>query len=165
MVYCKKQLPKGIKQSAVICAITGSVLLVTILTKKHTETSSLRNQLVCMPCLKKELAFNSISSQHFDKIFRDAPIISLSFTKKQSFTENVNKFLQEQSKYLLSCQYYNISEFNMILNHKEKLSLFHLNISSLPYHFQDLNDLLKSFKKNFSVIRITESQLKVNLHH
>ena len=117
-----------------------------------------------MPCLKKELAFNSISSQHFDKIFRDAPIISLSFTENQSFTENVNKFLQEQSKYLLNCQYYNISELNnMIVNHKEKLYLFHLNISSLPYHFQDLNDLLKSLKKTFSFIRITESQLKVNL--
>ena len=99
-------------------------------------------------------------------IFRDATMVPLPLTKNQSFTENVNEFLQEQSKSLLNCQYYNISEFNnMIVNHKEKLSLLHLNISSLLYHFQDLNDLLKSFKKNFSVIRITESQLKVNLHH
>ena len=50
----------------------------------------------------------------------------------------------------------------MIVNHKEKFSLFHLNISSLPYHFQDLNNLLKSLKKNFSIIGITESRLKVN---
>ena len=42
----------------------------------------------CMPCLKEELPFNSISSQHFVKIFRDAPIVLLSLTK--SFTENVN---------------------------------------------------------------------------
>ena len=50
----------------------------------------------------------------------------------------------------------------MIVNHKEKFSLFQLNISSLPYHFQDLNDLLKSIKKNFCIIGITESRLKVN---
>ena len=50
----------------------------------------------------------------------------------------------------------------MTVNHKEKLYLFHLNVSSLPYHFQDLNDLLKSLKRNFSIIGITESQLKVN---
>ena len=95
-------------------------------------------------------------------MFRDVQI-PLFLTKKQSFTENVNEFLQEQSQNLLNCQQYNISEFNnIIVNHKEKFSLFRLNISSLHYHFQDLNDLLKSLKHNFSIIGITESQLKVN---
>ena len=71
--------------------------------------------------------------------------------------------LQEQSKNLLNCQYYNISEFNnMIVNHEEKFSLFHLSISSLPYYFQGLNDLLKSLKKSFSITGITKSRLKVN---
>ena len=50
----------------------------------------------------------------------------------------------------------------MIVNHKEKLSFYHLNISSLPYHFQELNDLLNSLKKIFSTIGITDSWLKVN---
>ena len=98
--------------------------------------------------LKKELPFNSASSQHFEKIFRDAPIAPLPSTKNQSFTENVNDFLKNN---VLNCRYYDISEFIMIVNHKEKFSLFYLNISSLPYHFQDLNDLLKSFKNNFSI--------------
>ena len=76
-----------------------------------------------MPCLKKELPFNSISSQHFEKIFRDAPIVPLSLNKNQIFTENVNEFLLAQSKSLRNCQFYNISEFNnMIVNHKEKFS-------------------------------------------
>ena len=82
-------------------------------------------------------------------------------TKNQSFAENINEFLQDRSKNLFHYQYYNISEFNNILNHKEKFSLFHLNIS-LPYHFQDLSDLLKSLKNNFSITAITESRLKVN---
>ena len=71
--------------------------------------------------------------------------------------------LQDKSKNLLNCQYYNISELNnMILNHKEKFSSFHLNISSLPYRFQALSDLIKSLKNNFSITGITESRVKVN---
>ena len=84
-------------------------------------------------------------------------------TGNQSFIENVNEFLQDQSKNLLNCQFHKVSEFNnLILNHKEKFSLFHSNISSLPYHFQNLSDFLKLLKNNFSITGITESQLKVN---
>ena len=84
------------------------------------------------------------------------------FDLKQSFTENVDKFFQDRSKNLLDCHYYNISELNIIIvNHKKKFSFFHLNTSSLPYHFQDSDDLLKSLKNNFSIIGITENRLKV----
>ena len=90
-------------------------------------------------------------------------IVPLFLTGNQSFIENVNEFLQDQSKNLLNCQFHKVSEFNnLILNHKEKFSLFHLNISSLPYHFQNLSDFLKLLKNNFSITGITESQLKVN---
>ena len=67
-----------------------------------------------MSCLKKELPFNSISSQYFEKIVRDASIVPLSLAKNQSFTENINEFLQDLSKNLPKCQYYNIYEFNNI---------------------------------------------------
>ena len=60
--------------------------------------------------------------------------------------------------YVTTCVEFN----NLIVNHKEKFFLFYLNISSLPYLFQDLNYLLKSIKKNFSIIGVTESRLKVN---
>ena len=123
MAYVKKQLPKDIKQSAVTCAINGSILLVIISTKNIQKSSVSEISWFCMPCLKKELPFNSISSQHFEKIFRDAPIVPLPLNKNQIFTENVNEFLLAQSKSLLNCQFYNISEFNnMIVNHKEKFS-------------------------------------------
>ena len=60
---------------------------------------------------KIKLPSNSFYSQHFKNILKDAPIVPLFLTKNQSFTENVNEFLQEQSKDLLNCQYYNISNF------------------------------------------------------
>ena len=161
---CQKAVAK--RHKAICCDLCNKWILIACnnLDKKtYRNLQSSEISWFCMPCLKKELPFNSISSQHFEKIFRDAPIVPLSLTKNQGFTENVNDFLQEQSKNLLNCQYYNISEFNnMIVNHEKKISLFHLNISSLPYHFQDLNDLLKSLKKGFSIIGITETRLKVN---
>ena len=93
-----------------------------------------------MPCLEKQLPLNSISSLQFEKVFRDT--LNISFTRKQSFIVNFNEFFQDQFKKLLNCQYYNITEFNDIIeNHKEKISLFYLNISSLHYCFEDLNDL------------------------
>ena len=163
MAYVKKQLPKG---KAICCDLCNKWIHIACnnLDKKtYINLQSSEIKWFCMPCLKKELPFNSISSQHSEKIFRHAQIVPLSLTENQSFTENVNEFLQDQSKNLLNCQYYKVSEFNnLILNHKEKFSLFHLNISSLPYHFQDLSDFLKSLKNNFSIAGITESQLKVN---
>ena len=75
----------------------------------------------------------------------------------------INFFKINLKIYLTNFQYYNISEFNdTIVNHKEKFPLFHLNISFLPYHFQDLSDLLESLKKKFSILGIKETRLKVN---
>ena len=48
----------------------------------------------------------------------------------------------------------------MIVNHNKKFSLFHLNISSLPYHFQDLNDRLKSIKKTLVSLELQRADLK-----
>ena len=61
----------------------------------------LRNQLVLHAILKKRTFL-----QFYLQIFRDAPIAPLSLTKNQSFVDNVNKFLQEQSKNILNCQYW-----------------------------------------------------------
>ena len=107
--------------------------------KKHNNLQFLEISWFCMPFLEKQLPLSSISSLQFEKVFRDT--LNISFTRKQSFIVNVNEFFQDQFKSLLNCQYYNITEFNIIESHKEKFSLFYLNISSLHYRLQDLNDL------------------------
>ena len=161
---CRKAVAK--RHEAICCDLCDKWIHIAcnnVDKKTYRNLQSSEINWFCMPCLKKELPFNSISSQHFEKIFRDAQIVPLFLTGNQSFTENVNEFLQDQSKNLLNCQFHKVSEFNnLILNHKEKFSLFHLNISSLPYHFQNLSDFLKLLKNNFSITGITESQLKVN---
>ena len=73
----------------------------------------------------------------------------------------INFFKINLKIYLTNFQYYNISEFNdTIVNHKEKFPLFHLNISFLPFHFQDLSDLLESLKKNLVFLVLKRPDLK-----
>ena len=57
---------------------------------------------------------------------------------------------------------YIMTSMNLIILklQKKQFSLMHLNISSLQYHFEELNDLLETSKTKFSVIGITESRLK-----
>ena len=116
VVYVKKQFPRGVKHSVETRVINRSILFATISTKKtYQKFPVFRNHLVQ-------------SNQRYWKIFRDASIFSFPWTKKQSFTEKSNKFLQDQSKTLLNCQYWNISELNTIVF----ISLFRFQTSP-PY--------------------------------
>ena len=53
-----------------------------------------------------------------------------------------------------------MSKFNNLQTIKTQLSLIHLSISSLQYHYEELHDLLNTSKAKFNVIGITESHLK-----
>ena len=42
------------------------------------------------------------------------------------------------------------------------LSFFHLNISSLPFHYEEFSTILSENKLNFDVLGISESRLRLN---
>ena len=42
--------------------------------------------------------------------------------------------------------------------------VLHMNISSLPYHFEELEELLNEINIKFSIIGISESKLRANLN-
>ena len=48
---------------------------------------------------------------------------------------------------------------------KKKLNFFHLNITSLPYHFLELHTLLATSEIKLDISVITESRLKSNNSH
>ena len=48
---------------------------------------------------------------------------------------------------------------------KNNLNFFHINISSLPYHFLELHTLLATSEIELDIIDITESRLKSNKSH
>ena len=73
--------------------------------------------------------------------------------------ENINAFTENEET---SCKYHTIDQLNKINIAKpsKKLSLMHLNISFLPYHFDELSELLNDLTIKFRIIGITESRLR-----
>ena len=68
----------------------------------------------------------------------------------------------------LNCDYYleeklikEIEDYSTKGNH---LSLFHLNIKSLPKHYDELQIFLKSLEHKFSIVGLTETWLDENKH-
>ena len=63
---------------------------------------------------------------------------------------------------VIDCKYYDINKFKRLKLHEnnEKFSLLHMNISSLPYHFDNFQQLLLNLKIDFDIIGITESRIK-----
>ena len=62
------------------------------------------------------------------------------------------------------CGYYSVEQFNKKkFKHKNNFSIFHLNIASLQYHFEDLKILLSTLENDFDIISISETKLKQNI--
>ena len=59
-------------------------------------------------------------------------------------------------------EYWDPGEINEPENSNDSLHFLHLNISSLPYYFSELQTLLSSTKVNFDIIGISESRIKQN---
>ena len=92
---------------------------------------------------------NLVENHHrFADFFADMNIAS-------TFTEEENP--EEQS--LIDCKYYDISEFKSLTSSQNFFSFFHLNISSIGKHFENLQNLLNSLHHHFKVIAITESRI------
>ena len=61
----------------------------------------------------------------------------------------------------IDCKYVEIDNFHSLnLDPKKSLSFFHLNIASLPAHFDELNQLMTLPGFGFDIIGITESKIK-----
>ena len=63
---------------------------------------------------------------------------------------------------MLSSKYFEPHELTPLLKSKESLSFFHLNISSLPFHFEEFSTLLSTYKLPVDLLGITESRLRIN---
>ena len=76
----------------------------------------------------------------------------------------INLFLikSRENDDVTDCKYYDSNKFKRLKLHEnnEKLSLLHMNISSLPYHFENFQQLLLNLKIDSDVTSITESRVK-----
>ena len=82
---------------------------------------------------------------------------------KNVLIDRVNNRLNDSS-IPNSSTYFGIKEFNDAFDSNifNGLNLFHLNISSLTYNFDQLHTLLASLNIKFNGLGITETRLKLN---
>ena len=59
-----------------------------------------------------------------------------------------------------NCDYFDYKTLNELKIPKENLSFFHLNIASLQYHHEELQNFLAMLEFDFSIIGITETKLR-----
>ena len=67
-----------------------------------------------------------------------------------SSKDSAEDILLEQNNKKIHCRYYDIESFNkQFTKRQDNLSLIHLNIRSLPKHFDNFQDLLTSLNCRF----------------
>ena len=75
-------------------------------------------------------------------------------------------YLESNYIKITKCDYYIEDTFaktiSKIQEQKRALSMFHMNIKSLPKHFDELQQYLHMFEYDFSVIGISETRLNEN---
>ena len=67
--------------------------------------------------------------------------------------------LLEQNGKTIKCKYYDKNSLNLNLKKTDNISFLHLNIRSLPKHFDNFQELLCSMEIRFQIIALTETRL------
>ena len=75
---------------------------------------------------------------------------------KSSFGSN---FQDEELLSNINCKYYDKSEFHTLSSSSNFFSFLHLNISSIPKHFDNFQCFLNTLQHHFKVLAITESRI------
>ena len=125
----------------------------------------------CLHCSRNMFPFVELHDYKFNiatgnKIDYTANNDKLSFKTPPNLSELYNQFNNlssnnEDSDDLVNCKYYNIEEMSNLKDsiNNNSLSLFHLNISSLNKHIDNLEHLLTTSNVNFDVIGISETRI------
>ena len=134
----------------------------------------------CILCAKNFFPFVDLNDYRFDVltgntrkylvddntlVLKPPHNLSSLFNQFNDLTTDKN----EDTENVLNCKYFDVNDLRKldIGNNQKKssLSLFHLNISSLPKHIDSLENLIASTQINFDIIAISESRLnKDNVH-
>ena len=113
-----------------------------------------------MYCIMSIFPFNSKSNYNI-KNNKDISSIKSYFTELNSINESNENGAENVAG--INCKYYDSEEFIENFSNSKCFSAFHLNISSLTKHFDELQTLLSLLDVNFSVIGITKTKFLKNV--
>ena len=114
----------------------------------------------CMRCLKNEIPYSSLSDVQFERFMDGRLITSPNIPVTEQRYINVEN---EAYNNAIKNEYYSPEQFNDIkINAKSYNSYFHVNISSLSYHIDELHSFLSDIKIEPKIIGISECRLKTS---
>jgi len=131
----------------------------------------LQSKWICINCINSNLPFSHVNNKEF--IFNSMGIhaegdfdtfnFSLSNSDKQITTQISNMIIEntDPDNNNNFCKYYETDDFlNAGFENISNFSVFHLNIASLQFHFEELKILLAMLDFDFDCIMITETKLQ-----
>ncbi|XP_065684726.1 uncharacterized protein LOC136096953 [Hydra vulgaris] len=133
------------------------------------KNSSKNCSWFCINCLASIFPFNKetiIDNENLTNVdtkvneiyqVSDFPIYSI-FNTFNTHVDNNNK----SQNLPINSYYTNVDDLKCIAADKSSFNVFHINISSLSKHFDDLENLLQSTKLEFDIIGISEIRLNKN---
>ena len=95
----------------------------------------------------------------YKKIYLSSHFLNNKGRAYQNRAWQKNEYQSDELRNLLSKRWTQESTATTMYR-KRVTQSFHLNISSLPYHYSELHSLLSNCRSNFDIIGITESRLK-----
>ena len=116
----------------------------------------------CITCTKEFLPFSSIENWEFahttlGKIIKFTHVSNTPKSIKQNFIQAINSGNN-------SSRYFTVNYLTALSYDKNKnSSVFHLNINSLQYHFDELQTYLSNCPIDFQILGISESRLKTDI--
>ena len=174
---CSKTI--GINHRFIKCSICNYKVHIKC-NKTDTKTYELMTKNTepqfCIKCKEDIIPFQRITDQQFfataeKGINKDIEGLNFSIfpsNRLKDYFKDINNLQSglnhddEVDSPVLNCNYTDINSFDY-QNKPNHLSLFHLNIASLPKHKDELETILNMIDLNFDIIGITETKLKKNV--
>ena len=135
--------------------------------------SSDKNPWLCCGCINANLPFSSCEVTSTEGVQHTAELRAQVLPPCNRLNDNVLNLIQDLNNVGVNtdiepvnsntCRYYECQDFNSAMSGIcHRMSTFHLNISSMSKHFDELNTLLSLLQCNFSFIGITETRMLKN---
>ena len=139
------------------------------------ENEGDKSKWICINCINSNLPFSTLNEKSFylnsRGIHNDCDLDKFNFSLDPSdkqITDQISKMIIESTDPDNNnnfCQYYETEDFvRAKFDNISNFSVFHLNIASLQFHFEELKIILNMLDFEFDCIMITETKIQKNMN-
>ena len=119
----------------------------------------------CTKCFEDIVPFGTISNEELFKTNQGFRIKFTVLTKhhtppSQDLIDQLNEAIGDPSSDTVSSKYYKPCELLSLLNNSK--NVFHLNISSLSFHIEELTTHISEHNLTFDIFGVSETKLRLN---